>query len=184
MSALASAVSIFEALPNAEKRKWEEERRVIRNGIKRAKSIPRREREALMLLSNLWFYHRNGDGFIRPGAALLAEKLECSVRTAKSVLKYHREAGYLVALDYEKGGRNATRYAVDLGLIIDNLCPKAKHGEPQNGEIKGRSEAHINRAKSIANRAKSARGIYRLEQQEQPIAETFGHPSDWVEVPF
>lgn len=184
MSIRASAVSIFEALPDAAKRKWEAERGIIRNGITKAKHMPRREREAMMFLTNLWFYHRNSEGYIRPGAALLADKLECSVRTAKTVLKSLRDAGYLIPLDYEKGGRNATRYAVNLALIVENLCRQTRNNKAQHDEIKARNEAHINRAKSITNRAKIARGIKGKALTEFPLPEVFGDPSDWVEVPF
>lgn len=184
MSIRASAVSIFEALPSEAKRKWEAERGIIRNGITRAKHMPRRDREAMMLLTNLWFYHRNSEGYIRPGAALLADKLECSVRTAKTVLKSLRDAGYLIPLDYEKGGRNATRYAVNLALIVEKLCRVTRNTKAQHEEIKARNEAHINRAKSIINRAKVARGILKEVLQEDPLPEAFDDPSDWVEVPF
>lgn len=185
MTARASAVSIFEALPDDAKRKWEAERGIIRNGIAKAKHMPRRDREAMMLLTNHWFYHRNSEGYIRPGAALLADKLECSIRTIKTVLKNLRDAGYLIPLDYEKGGRNATRYAVNLALIVENLCRQTRNNKAQHDEIKARNEAHINRAKSIVNRAKVARGIKGKSQtSEEPLPEAFGDPSDWVEVPF
>lgn len=178
-----NATSIFEALPKAEKRKWELERRVIREGIRRAEGLSRRERDGLMYCANLWFYHRNGEGFIRPGAKLLASKLECCERTAKSVFKKLREAGYLIPLEYLKGGHNATRYAVDLALIIDMHCPFSEHYPDQWDDIKRRSVAHVNRAKFAANRAKVARGIEKAPLVERP-RESFDDASDWSEVPF
>lgn len=180
---MPNAVSIFDALPDAEKRKWEVERRIIRAGIKRAKHLPRRDREGLMYLVNLWFYHRNGDGFIHPGSTLLAEKLECSVRTAKDVLKRLREAGYLVCLAYGKGGRNATWYAVNLAKVLDDLCVMQRFQEQDWNDIKCRSHAQLNRAKMAANRAKIAHGNNKYAP-EDPLPEVFGDPSDWVEVPF
>ena len=182
MSAFAkNAVSIFEALPDVEKRKWEAERRIVRDGIRKTRSMPRRDRECLMYLCNLWFFHRNGDGFIHPGADLIAEKLECSTRTAKGVLKRLRDAGYLVVLAYPKGGRRATWYAVDIGKIVTDICPRPRHFALDWEETIARSIAHINRAKSAANRAKVAHGI---QGNEQPLPETFNDPSDWQEVPF
>lgn len=178
-----SAVSIFDALPEVEKRKWEAERRIIRNGIQKARSIPLRERTALMFFTNLWFYHRNVDGFIRPGAKRLAQKLECSERTARSVLKYHREAGYLIELKYGKGGRNATRYAVNLALILDNLCTEPGYAPSLHDDIRRQNIAHINRAKSRLNPAKSADGIYKAHPLKS-VSESFDDPSDWTEVPF
>lgn len=179
-----SAVSIFEALPDAEKRKWEIERRIIRGGIHKAKSMPRRKREALMYFTNLWFHHRNGDGFIHPGAKKVAEKMECSVRTINGVMGELRDEGFLIPLAYAKGGRNATRYAVDLAAILDKLCPKQRFMEAEFEEIRQRSRAHINRAKSIFNRAETAHGNSKAQPSEKPIREVFGDPSDWMEVPF
>ena len=180
---MTSAVSIFEALPEDEKRKWEAERRIVRAGIRKAKSLPRRDRECLMYLTNLWFYHRNGDGFIRPGSSLVAEKMECSVRTAKTIMKRLREAEYLLPLAYENGGRRATWYAVDIGKILDDMCPRPRGFSLDWDEAKARSAAQINRAKVAVNRAKIAHGIHR-EGTEPPLPETFNDPSDWVEVPF
>lgn len=179
----ANAVSIFEALDEAEKRKWEAERRLVRDSIRRAKAMPRRDRECLMYVTNLWFHHRTGDGYIHPGASLIASKLECSVRTAKSVMKSLRDCGYLIALRYEKGGRRATWYAVDIGKILDDFGHRPRGFPVEFDLAKERSRAQINRAKMIANRANFARGIHR-EGTERPLPETFNDPSDWVEVPF
>lgn len=181
----ATAVSIFEALPASEKRFWEEERRAIRGAINRAKSLPKRRREALMYCTNLWFHHRHKDGFIRPGAENLAEKLECCLRTAKSVLKDLRNDGLIVAVDYEKGGKNATRYVVDLGRVLDFTSPRDAYTEAFHGEIRRKNIDHVNRAISAANRAKIARGKKdRAQLVPEPVKEVFNDPSDWVEVPF
>lgn len=177
------AVSIFEALPTPEKRKWEAERRIVRAGIRKAKAMPRRDRECLMYLTNLWFYHRNDTGYIHPGSGLVASKLECSVRTAKTVMKRLREAGYLVPLEYAKGGRRATWYAVDVGKILDDWCPRPKNFPLDWDEAKARSFDQINRAKLAANRAKVAHGIHS-KGEDKPLPERFDDPSDWSEVPF
>lgn len=183
MHQTSTAVSIFEALPEQEKRKWEAERRIVRDGIRKAKHLPRRDRECLMYLTNLWFYHRNDEGFIHPGATKVAGKLECSVRTVKATFKRLRDAGYLVPLEYSKGGRRATWYAVDIGKILDDLCHRPRGFSLDWDEAKGRSSAQINRAKLAANRAKVAHGIHR-EGKEKPLPEVFDDPSDWQEVPF
>ena len=179
----ATAVSIFEALPAHEKLKWEAERRHVREGIRRAKSFSRRDRECLMFMTNLWFYHRNGDGFIHPGQEKIAEKLECSIRTAKSCTERLKKAGYLIPLAYEKGGRRATWYAVDTGKILHDF-PKRPRGYAEDwDEAVARSVAFINRAKMSVNRAKIAHGI-QGKVREEPLPEVFGDPSDWVELPF
>lgn len=182
-TAQATAVNIFNALPEDERRKWEAERRIVRQGIRSAKALPRRDRECLMYVTNLWFYHRNGDGFIHPGSELVAKKLECSVRTAKTAMKRLRDAGYLIPLAYENGGRRATWYAVDVGKILDDYCPRPRGFALHWDEARARSTAFLNRAKSAANRAKIAHGIHR-EGKEKPLPETFDDPSDWLEVPF
>lgn len=181
MIARQTAISIFDALPPTEKRKWEAERRIVRDGIRKARAMPRRDRECLMFLCNLWFYHRNGDGFIHPGSDLVADKMECSVRTAKGIMKRHREAGYLVPLAYEKGGRRATWYAVDIGRVLTDLCPRPRGFSLDWDDAMARSAAQINRAKTAANRAKFAHGI---QGKGQPLPEAFGDASDWSEVPF
>ena len=178
-----TAGSIFEALPDAEKRKWEAERRIVRSGIKSAKFLARRDRECLMYVTNLWFYHRNASGFIHPGAALVADKLECSERTVKSMFKRLRGLGYLVSLAYEKGGRRATWYAVDIAKILDDMCPRPRGYAADWDDAKSRSAGQINRAIQAANRAKIAHGIHRTVK-EKPLPEVFGDPSDWQEVPF
>jgi hypothetical protein len=183
MTAAASAVSIYDAIPEAEKRKWEAERKLVREGIRRAKSMPRRDRECLMFLTNLWFYHRNGDGFIHPGATMVAEKLECCLRTAKAILNRLRAGGYLVVVAYPKGGRRATWYAVDVGKILLDFHARPRgYGEHWDEAI-DRSNRLLNRAKEAANRAKTAHGIQK-KRIDKPLPEVFGDVSDWVDVPF
>lgn len=177
------AVSIFEALPDMEKRKWEAERRMVREGIRRAKSMPRRDRECLMLLTNLWFHHRNDKGFIHPGSTMIAAKMECSVRTAKTIMGRLRTGGYIIPLAYAKGGRRATWYAVDIGKILIDFHARPRGYAADWDEAIERSVAQINRAKMSANRAKIAHGIHR-EGTERPLPEIFNDPSDWQEIPF
>lgn len=183
MSAATSAVSIYDAMPDDEKRKWEAERKLVREGIRRAKSLPRRDRECLMFLVNLWFYHRNGDGFIHPGATMVANKMECCVRTAKAILGRLRTGGYLVVVGYPKGGRRATWYAVDVGKILIDFHARPRGFGAHWDEVIERSNRLVNRAKEAANRAKIAHGIHR-EGTERPLPETFDDPSDWREIPF
>lgn len=180
-----TAVSIFAALPKDEQRFWEEERRIVRSAINGAKEMPRRRREALMFLSNLWFHHRNVKGVIYPGAEKIADKLECSVRTAKTILKELRDEGFIIPVDYEKGGSRTTRYVVDLGKIVEMRPPRGWGAEESFDRILRTNRAHINRAISLSNRAKIARGKGEKAQvATKPVRETFDDPSDWVEVPF
>ena len=180
-----TAYSIFDALPEADKRKWEAERRLVRDGIKRAKHLPPRYRNCLSYMCNLWFYHRGSKGYIHPGAELIASKTECSVRTAKTMLKSLREAGYIIPLAYEKGGtKKATCYAVDIGRIVYDLCPRPRLVATDWIDAIERSRAYVNRAKFCVNRAKVAHCNKRQNKPSQDPKITFDDPSDWIEVPF
>ena len=182
MSAV-NAISMFDAMPEVEKRKWEHERKIVRKAILRAKSLPKSDRECLMYCANLWFYHRNGDGFIHPGAKLLSEKLECSIRTVKSIVKRLRDDDFLVIVAYPKGGRNATWYAVNIARILERFSARPHQFALDWDEIHARSIAQVNRAKIAANRAKVAHGIVKASLKET-VPESFNDPSDWSEVPF
>ncbi len=94
----------------------------IRRAINKA-ALPANRRDALRHLVNLWYYHRNGTGEIHPGAETLAKKWRVSLRTVKTILKEFREAGFISAIKYAKGGKNSTRYTVDLDRIIETLAP-------------------------------------------------------------
>lgn len=94
----------------------------IRRAINKS-SLSASRRNALRHLVNLWYYHRCGAGEIHPGAEKLAKKWRLSLRTVKTILKEFREAGFIKAIKYANGGKNATRYTVDLDQIIETLAP-------------------------------------------------------------
>lgn len=197
MSASAEkVVSLFAAPPDVTRRDWEIERDMVRGGIRRCKSMRKGDLECLMYLTNLWFYHRGSDGFIRPGSALVAKRLGCSIRTAKTRMKTLRDAGYLVPIAYEKGGSArgrsfATWYFVDVGKILQDMVPVPSWGCDQWEKISGRSARFHQRANEIASRAKLARCYKGKEQDDflprsdrpirppdSEIREAFDDPSD------
>jgi hypothetical protein len=94
----------------------------IRRAISKAKMNANR-RDALRYIVNLWFTHRNNTGEIHPGVEKIAHKLRLSIRTIKSILKEFREAGFMAAIAYAKGGRKATRYRVDLDRMLEIIAP-------------------------------------------------------------
>lgn len=108
-----------------------QERRLLRRLVERAKGVSLRESTALIFLLNRWFYHRGGKGVIHPGAEEVAKAARCCLRTAKAILKKLRNWGFIVAVQYAKGGRNATRYMVDTRRILVTLgnMPKVAEGD-------------------------------------------------------
>ena len=76
------------------------------------------DRLILQDLVNLWFAHRNEDGFIHPGRGRLAKSANVSIATVKRSLCRFRDAGLITAIDHARGGGHfATRYVVDFGAI-------------------------------------------------------------------
>lgn len=106
------------------KSKTAEEERRIRRMIRRSKALSRSERDVLMALVNLWFYHRSGPtGEMHPGCDRIAKRAKVSVITVKRSLKLFRERRVLTALAYLEGGRKATRYTMDLANLAAWLDP-------------------------------------------------------------
>ncbi len=95
------------------------ERQLTWDAINRAhrKSLSCHRRAALRYLVNCWFANRSSKGYIAPSAEILARKTSVSVRTAKTALKEFREAGFITAIRYAKGGRKATWYTLDYKAI-------------------------------------------------------------------
>jgi len=99
------------------------ERKLAREGITKGFKtgvFNRLERDLITNLTNLWFHHRepNGEGVIRPGKKLLANRAKCSERSVASLLKRLRDAEILIPIAYLKGGRRATRYKLDLHKLM------------------------------------------------------------------
>lgn len=95
-----------------------QERRLVRQLIRNAKSITKLDREILIWLTDRWFYHRGGKGVIHPGVEKISRAVERCARTVRYTLSRLREWGFIVPVQYEKGGRNATRYMVDINRIL------------------------------------------------------------------
>ncbi|WP_323012916.1 hypothetical protein [Devosia sp.] len=98
-------------------------RRHVREAIRKTPLLNKSERDFALGIVNLWFVHRNGDGFIHPGAERLAKKARVSLRSAKTYLSRLREMAVIRAVAYAKGGRKATRYVVDLSRLMALFDP-------------------------------------------------------------
>ncbi len=93
-------------------------RRATRECIRKAKGLTRSEREILQHLTALWYHHRKSAGEIRPGKKAIARKCQCSVPTVTRALARFRKMALIAAVKYAKGGRNATRYTVNISAIL------------------------------------------------------------------
>ena len=114
--------------------KTADEERRIRRVIRKAKDLSRSERDVLLCLANLWFYHRSGPSAeMHPGCDRIAKRAKVSVITVKRALKLFRERRVIIALAYLEGGRKATRYTMDLAKLIEWLDPSNVKVAP--GEI-------------------------------------------------
>ena len=104
-----------------------EEQRQIRRIIRKINrdQLTKSELDVLMVLVNLWFYHRNGPhGFIRPGREAIAKKAgRISVVTVARSLSRLRGLGIIKPVAYAKGGQNATRYTMDLPRLREVFDP-------------------------------------------------------------
>lgn len=103
-----------------------ERQRYVRSIIRKIKRdvLTKAERDVLMVLVNLWFYHKGGpNGFIHPGRKKIAKRANVSVVTVARALSRLRDYGVIDATMYEKGGRKATRYLVDIDCIIETFNP-------------------------------------------------------------
>ncbi|MFQ6755325.1 hypothetical protein V6Z72_13325 [Cereibacter sphaeroides] len=101
-----------------------QEAREIRRIIRRTGLVTKSERDVLMAVVNLWFYHRSGpEGIMHPGCDKIRRRAKVSIITVKRSLKLFRERRVLRAVAYEKGGRKATRYVMDLVALRAWLDP-------------------------------------------------------------
>lgn len=98
-------------------------RQSFRRLLKKTKAFNHNERVVAEAILNMWFHNWNTAGFIYPGREKLAKQTNLSVRTIASYLKKFREIGFILAIRHAKGGRNSTRYIVDLEALHEFLCP-------------------------------------------------------------
>lgn len=97
-------------------------RSIIRK-IKREK-LTKAERDVLMVMVNLWFYHKCGpNGFIHPGREKIAKRSDVSVVTVSRSLATLKGFGVITSTEYEHGGRKSTRYFVDIDRIAEVFNP-------------------------------------------------------------
>ena len=103
-----------------------ERQRYVRSIIRKIKRnvLTKAERDVLMVMVNLWFYHKGGpDGFVHPGRKKIAKRANTSVVTVSRSLARLCAYGVIDATDYANGGRKATRYFVDIDSIIETFNP-------------------------------------------------------------
>lgn len=103
-----------------------EEQRQVRSIIRKIprESLTKGERAVLMVVVNLWFYHRNGPkGYIHPGRKLIAKRADVCIRTAATALERLRAVGVVAPIKYAKGGTLATQYTVDLMRLREVYDP-------------------------------------------------------------
>jgi hypothetical protein len=115
-------------------------RRATRNCIRKGAGLTRTERDILTHLTALWYHHRNNSGIIRPGRKAIAKKCQCSIPTVTRALSKFTEMQFIEAVKYAKGGRNATRWTVDISTILmtlDGFLLSLSGGNPRliKGEI-------------------------------------------------
>lgn len=96
-------------------------RRIIRKS-----DFTRAEKDVLIKLIGLWFYHRNGrKGFIHPGRDKLAKAAKASDKTVQRALSVFRDLDFIKAMRYAKGGTGcATQYLVNIRTIWDFIDPE------------------------------------------------------------
>lgn len=110
-----------------------ERQRYVRSIIRKTKrnTLTKAERDVLLTMVNLWFYHKCGpNGFIHPGRSKIAKRADVSVVTVARALARLRAYGFIDPTDYAKGGRKATRYFVDVDCIIETLNPHGVQTHP------------------------------------------------------
>ena len=98
-------------------------RRIIRRN--KGGILTNSEVKVLVLLVNLWLYHRNGPkGYIHPGCSLIAKKVKVHRNTVSTSLDLFRTLGIAKAIKHIKGGNGrATQYTIDTVAIQDLFDP-------------------------------------------------------------
>lgn len=102
------------------------EQREVRAIVRKIKRdvLTKSERDVLMVMVNLWFYHKGGPKkYINPGRAKIAKKADVCEATARRALKTLRDFGVIHAIAYENGGHRRTHYRVDLMAIRETFNP-------------------------------------------------------------
>ena len=129
-------------------------RRTVRQAIKRA-PLTRAEREITIVLTNLWFVHRNGQfGFIHPSKRAIAKRARCTERTVQRCLQMLKGADVLTITKNEKGGKRlAPHYRLSITALL-TLCNadiptetegylKAMHTTDSESPIDGKSNGKL-----------------------------------------
>lgn len=123
------------------------ERRSMRRTV-RDLGLSKNDQEILQFLVNMWFSNRYVAGEIHPGRERVSKKVRLSVRTVARALAKFRDCGFLVPVQYAKGGRKSTRYTVNFVAIIDaaNGVESAEGGlQPvaKSGPLERATDTHI-----------------------------------------
>lgn len=98
-------------------------RRMVRESVRGASDLTRAERDATLVLLNLWFHHRSGArGHIMPTKEMVAKKAKVSPRSVCTLFTKLRASGVLVASSKTTGGRSRpTRYRLNISNLL-TLC--------------------------------------------------------------
>lgn len=150
---------------------YRQDQRMIRSLIRKAdkKTLTRTQQDVLTKIVNLWFYHQNKDGFIRPGLELIAKACRCTARSVSTALSKLRALNIIKPIKYAKGGRLATRYVVDTDAITDLFLPSnIVHAEGELVQFHAAEESVSRNAASCENHEKISNGIDNIEDRTSP----------------
>lgn len=116
-------------------------RKIIRHSdrVKMKKS----ERAGLLMMANLWFYHRDKGAFA-PGNNALMKKLRVTKNTLRSVVRFMERNGFIISRGGGRGHADRKAYVVDLGKIAETLAPDLTiYTEAEAVNIDGQIEENL-----------------------------------------
>lgn len=101
-----------------------QERSFVRRVIRDAKNgLTGNWREVVEYFANLWFANRKSRGYLNPPLDAVARKFGRSRKFIQRVVSFMKKDLGLIPVAYEKGGRKATRYVLDLRVLVERLAP-------------------------------------------------------------
>lgn len=116
-------------------------RRIVRGAIRKS-SATKSEQAVITAIVNLWFHHK-ASGVMHPGREKIAKRACVSVKTVSRTIARMKDAGCLVVVSHERGGRASTRYRLRIVPLL-SFCG-ARIPEWIAGEIVPLSEGRMSR---------------------------------------
>ena len=116
-------------------------RRIVRDAIRKS-SLTKSEQAVVTAVVNLWFHHK-ASGVMHPGREKIAKRACVSIKTVTRTLAKMADAGCLVVVSHQNGGRAATRYRLRIVPLLA-LCG-ARIPEWISGEIVPQPEGEMSR---------------------------------------